>query len=109
MEEILLNSIIEELSKPENLKIIVKNVVNLQKEQMTNNSDLKYLINTKKQAQKALDNLVLAVEQGVVTKTTGQRIKELELQIEELERKIIIEQSNSSVSLTEEEIKNTIN
>lgn len=105
LEEFLLDAIISELEKPEILKAIVRNVLETQKELSNKNSAVENLINTKKQAKKALDNLVLAVEQGVVTKTTGQRIKELELQIEELEKQILLENTKTEYLLTEEDVK----
>lgn len=105
LEELLINAIVEELAKPETFKLLVKNVLQLQENQRKENSNLTNLVNAKIQAQKSLDNIVLAVEQGIITKTTGQRIKDLETQIEELEKQIMIEQSNSSSVLTEDEIK----
>ncbi len=105
LEELLLDSIVEELTKTETLKLLVKNVLNLQEEYKKKNVNLNNLVNAKNQAQKALDNIILAVEQGVITKTTGKRIKELERQIEELEKQIVIEQTNSNSYLSEEEIK----
>ena len=105
LEEILMNAIVEELAKPETLKLIVKNVLHLQEEHRKENSNLVGLVNAKIQAQKSLDNIVLAVEQGLITKTTGQRIKDLETQIEDLEKQIMVEKSNSCSVLTEDEIK----
>ena len=105
LEELLMNAIVEELAKPETFKLIIKNVLQLQENHKKENSNLTNLVNAKIQAQKSLDNIVLAVEQGLITKTTGQRIKDLETQIEELEQQIMIEQSNSSSVLTENEIK----
>ena len=105
LEELLINAIVEELAKPETFKLLVKNVLQLQENHKKENSILTSLVNAKIQAQKSLDNIVLAVEQGLITKTTGQRIKDLETQIEELEKQIMIEQSNSSSILTEDEIK----
>ena len=105
LEELLMNAIVEELAKPETFKLIVKNVLQLQEEHRKENSNLVGLVNAKIQAQKSLDNIVLAVEQGLITKTTGQRIKDLETQIEDLEKQIMVEKSNSCSVLTEDEIK----
>lgn len=105
IEDFLLDAIISELEKPEIMKMIVKSVLDTQKELIGKNPIIDTLIKTKKQAQKSLDNLVQAIEQGVITKTTGQRIKELETQIEELEKQILIEDTKTEYMLTEEDVK----
>jgi len=46
-----------------------------------------------------------AVEQGVVNKITNNRMKELEQQIEDIERQILVEQSNTSIKISEEDIR----
>ena len=104
IEDYLLDAIINELNKPETIKIIVEKVLEIQKENNGTNNVIENLNKLKNQAQKSLDNLIKAVELGVVTKTTSQRIKELENQIDELERQIVIEQSKQDYILTEDEI-----
>ena len=46
-----------------------------------------------------------AIEQGIINNTTNKRMTELEKQLEDLERQILIERSKLSVRITEEEIK----
>ena len=46
-----------------------------------------------------------AVEQGIINNTTNKRMKELETQIEELDRQIIIEKSKQTFKLTKEDFK----
>ena len=104
LEEFLLDAIITEISKPATLKLIVRKLLDEQKEIQGNNFALNNLIKNKNEAQKSLDNLVYAVEQGVITKTTGQRIKDIETQIESLEKEIMIEKSKTETILTEQDI-----
>lgn len=47
-----------------------------------------------------------AVEQVVINKTTNSRMKELEQQIEDIERQIFVERSKTSIKISEEDIRN---
>lgn len=104
LEEYLLNTIITELSKQKVQDQIVKKLMDLQNTPKTNTS-LNMLIKSKKQAETTLNNIMLAVEQGVVNKTTNNRMKELEQQIEDVERQILVERSKTSIKISEEDIR----
>ena len=53
----------------------------------------------------ALDNIVLAIEQGVINKTTNKRMIDLETRLEELEKEILIEKSKADIRISENQIK----
>ncbi len=46
-----------------------------------------------------------AVEQGIINNTTNKRMKELESQIEELDRQILIQRSKNSFKIAKEDIE----
>lgn len=104
LEVYLLNTIITELSKQKVQDQIVKKLMDLQNTPKTN-TNLNMLIKSKKQAETTLNNIMLAVEQGVVNKTTNNRMKELEQQIEDIERQILVERSKTSIKISEEDIR----
>lgn len=58
-----------------------------------------------KQVKTSLNNLLKAVEQGVINKTTNARIKELEVKEESLQKSILTEKNKSAIILTEKEIR----
>jgi hypothetical protein len=105
LEEFILNTIIEELSKPNNLKEIVNHLMEIQNDLLSHNSMLNILLKQQKQTQNSLDNVMRAIEQGIINNTTNKRMTELEKQLEDLERQILIERSKLSIRITEEEIK----
>lgn len=105
LEEIIISKIIEELQKPKNLNIIVDNVLQLQDNCIENNTKLKYLEKEIKHKQSQLNNIIKAIECGVVSKTTALRVKELETQIEELDKEILIEHNTQSFRISREEIE----
>lgn len=105
LEEFLLDAIISELEKPKTLDSIVQNLLEIQNSTHNTNTELNMLLKSKKQAETTLENIMRAIEQGIINKTTNKRMQELEEQIEEIERMIIIEKSKTTIKITEEEIR----
>ena len=105
LERFVLNAVVEHLSRQETLDEIVADVLRLQSEQEAVNSTLTMLQNEKTGVDKSIENLVSAIEKGVVTKTTTSRLHELERHQEELERQIRIEQSKAATKVTEKKVR----
>ena len=103
LEEYVLNILLNEFAKPKIQDQMVKILMDLQNTPKTN-SNLNMLIKTKKQTETTLNNIMSAVEQGVVNKTTNNRMKQLEQQIEDLERQILVERSKTTIKIPEEYI-----
>jgi len=109
LEEFILNNIIKKLNEPEIMDKLVKIILTTQEKQQSNHQELAILQRQKTQLENALENLVRAIEQGVITKTTTERIKTIESKIEALEQQIIIKQSESKTKLTEKTIREYYN
>ena len=73
------------------------------------NSFLTNLYKEKAETQNTLDNIMKAVEQGVVNNTTNKRMIELESKLEDIERQIIVEKSKTNFKLTKEDIVTYLN
>ena len=86
------------------MESIVNNILRVQNTQ-ANTTLLTSLLKEKKQAEFALENVLKAVEQGVINNSTNKRIKDLEKTIEELEKQILIENSKTNTKLTKEVIQ----
>ena len=69
------------------------------------NYALSLLLKEKNQSETALNNIMKAIEQGVINKTTNKRMKELEEKVEDLDIKIIKERIKLSEKVTEEDIR----
>ena len=98
LEEFIIDSIIQELSKPSVVNLITKKLLAIQEQESHTSSLLNILLKEQKQTENALNNLVSAIEQGIISNTTNKRLHELEKQI-------IIERNNEDVKLTEKDIK----
>ncbi len=105
-EDFILDSIISELSKPKILDEIIKKLLAIQGKETVECSTLAILKKKKKQTELALDNILQAIEQGVVNRTTNQRMKQLENEIDEIDRNILIEERKTDMILTEKDIRN---
>ena len=105
LENLIISTIVEELSKPITLNRITKGVLAEQELQISQNSTLKMLLREKNQVETALENVMSAIEQGVVTNTTTKRLKELEARAEELDRQILLEKSRNATRLSEADVR----
>ena len=105
LENIIIDEIICEISKPSVLEIIVAGILSEQEKQIAENNVMKILVRNKKQVETSVENMLSAIEKGVITNTTTQRLKELELKLEDLEKQILIEQNKSIVKITAADIR----
>ena len=105
LENLILSTVIDELSKPKTLDYIVSGLLAEQERFIKENSILNVLLREQKQIETSLANIMTAIEQGVITNTTTKRLKELEARQEELERQILIERSKNAVRVSAEEIR----
>ena len=105
IEDLVITTIIEKLSSPENIDRIVKELLQIQEQQIKENSILNVLIKQQRQVETALNNLICAVERGIISNTTNKRLHELEQQQEQIERQILIERSKQAVQLKESDIR----
>ena len=105
LENIVLDTIHKKLSNPKTLNDMIQHLLETQKRMLTETPILNMLKQELKDIEKALDNLVSALENGISSPTTNKRLHELEKRKEELSCKILIEQRKTAVLLTEKEIR----
>ena len=101
IEDIVINQTMQMIMKTDILTRLVDKLYELQNEE---NSDLIYLKDKQKRIQTSIDNLVKAIEQGIITPTTKERLQELESERESVEIAIAKEELNDH-RLTKEQIE----
>lgn len=105
LEKAVIETIVNALSTP-HIMVGLVNALLLEQQRLNGKSDiLNILLQEKKQTDKSLNNLVSAIEQGIISSTTNKRLHELEKRQAELETQIIIEKNKSAVTLTEKDIR----
>lgn len=109
LEDLVIKILIEQLNSPKTLDKIAKNILKVQESEDCGNTLLTSLNKEKYETQKILDNILKAVEQGVVNNTTNKRMTELEKKLEDIERQIIVEKSKTNFKLTKEDIVTYLN
>ena len=105
LEDLILTEIKKQLMKKSNLDIMIKHLMNIQQNKESNTM-LSMLEKEKKHAQTMLDNIVRAIEQGIMNGTTNKRMIELEKKLETIEREILIEKSKTDIEISENDLRN---
>ena len=77
----------------------------MQDSQIKESSMLNVLLHDKRKVENSLNNLVSAIEQGIISNTTNKRLHELEEQQSQLEKQILIERSKLAVKMSEQDIR----
>ena len=105
LENLVIDSTIEELSNPQNIASMVKALLEIQQRNLKVNSALSALQKELREIETAIDNTMRAIAQGVITKSTAQYLKSYEERQEEIAKLIAIEQSKETVIVSEKEIR----
>ena len=105
----VIETTIRVLDNPENIDLLVEKIFEANTTRVLQNATLPILEKEKAACQKAIDNLMKAVEQGITSKTTQKRLIELEEKLEDLDVKISIEESKGRIQISRQEIKKFIN
>ena len=109
LENFVIDILLKELNKPQTIEKMITNILNVQENMESGNSFLTSLYKEKTETQNTLNNIMKAVEQGVVNNTTNKRMIELENKLENIERQIIVEKSKTNFKLTKEDIVTYLN
>lgn len=105
LEKLVLDKIVSELNRPQIMNAIVANLMQIQELQAKEASALNMILKEKRQTDTALNNLMAAIEQGIISNTTNKRLHELESRLEELERQMLIEKSKLALQLSEDTVR----
>ena len=106
LEDTVINATVEMLKSEDNIRYITTSLFNLYKKESEDNSALKILVKQREEALKASDNMIKAIEQGIITEQTKTRLKELETTISRLDFEIDMEKQKNYAYLTYEDIEN---
>ena len=104
-ERLVLDTIITQLKEPELMDKLISAILEEQERRNRENSALLVMQREHRQNEIALDNIMKAIERGIMNNTTNKRMKELEARQEELERLILMEKSKQVRQFTEKEVR----
>ena len=107
LEQIVIDALTNEITKPENIALITDKVFELYCENQ-DGSDLHRYEKELAATNKAIKNILAAIEEGIFTPSTKQRLTELEEKKERIEQAITIESAREKNMLTKEDIERYI-
>ena len=105
LEDLVFVTTVDYILKPNVIQAVAEQVVSKFNSEITKTSTLGNLENELKAKEKAINALLAAIEQGIVTKSTKERLISLETQKEELESKISLEKARQIKPLEVDRVK----
>ena len=105
LERLVTDAILNILSSKENFSRLTQEITAQYQTKMNQSSILRVLEKQLAQTDKSLTNLLKAIEAGIFTDTTKNRLQELESEKRELQEKIIIEKSKEKCLLTQKDFE----
>ena len=96
VQDILIPSVIDE---------IAKNVTESFNKSLKENFEIKSLEKQKKLIENKIDNILKAIEEGVLTRTTKDRLMKYESEKEDIESRLVIEQNKSTKPIEFSQVK----
>ena len=104
IENIVINAISNMLNGSGTVQAISERIIKLHKKATSDNATLKVLQQNRDAAYKASRNLIKAVEQGIITDQTKERLTELEIEISQLDFEIQKEKNRKLPFLEQKDI-----
>jgi DNA invertase Pin-like site-specific DNA recombinase len=108
VEKMIIDATVGLLNTPENISKISEEIVKLHEQISREQSLLHLLTDERAQLQKTLDNVMKAIEEGIITPTTKSRMTELENSIAEINVKISAEENKLERTLKKDEVEKYI-
>ena len=104
IEDTVVKETVKHLYKEELLHEIAHTVYLYNKKTIEENDELNYLTRELQRVQKGIDNIVKAIEQGIITPSTKKRLEELETERDEIDALITQEELKQGALIDEEDI-----
>ncbi len=92
------------MNTPDNISFIADAVDAYHKKKVLDQSIMNLLLSEKAQLDKSIDNIMIAIEQGIITSTTKKRLADLENQRDDLVLKIHAEQCKLNNQINREDV-----
>ena len=108
LEQLIVDTTITVLDDPETIDLITDRIFEAHTQKLKETSVLNILETERNKLRKALNNMLDAVAQGIITSSTKQRIEEIEAALEIAEGKVLAEKAKNQVQITPADIKRFI-
>lgn len=92
------------LDNPDSVNFIAEQIIAEREKILKDNSVINILEQERRELTKAIDNILLAIEKGIITNSTKQRLNELEDKLNTVKCKIAVEENETKFILTKQDI-----
>ena len=104
MENVVIQAIMTLFDNDNMIESFANKIIEVNAKRLKDQSILKILQGEQDKIIKAKHNIIVAIEQDIITASTKERLQELELQQEELSAKIVIEEFKVKTTITKDDI-----
>ena len=104
IEDLVVQAILEAFGSPELIAKIAERVIKAHEKRKEQNTVLNMLEKEAAQVQKGINNILDAMENGMVSPAIQKRLEKLETRLEELQNRIYIEQANMKLKTTKADV-----
>lgn len=104
LEQIVIDTTLNVFCDTTTVFDLAEKIIQRHETRMAENSVLHILEREQKETQRAIDNIMDAMEKGIITSSTKSRLTKLEARLEEIEIKIIKENAKEKASMKREDI-----
>jgi len=108
IEKLVLELTVKVLDKPKTLEPLIDKIFELNESRSQTNSALLILQKELSTCQRFIDNIMRAMEEGIITATTKDRLRELEEQKENLKARLLVEDSKARIKITKQDVQKFI-
>lgn len=102
LEELVINVTVEMFQQENNLELIADEIMKIFKDKKKEHSVISLLTSELQNTQRAIENLLTAIQQGIITTSTKSRLVEMEEKAEELKTQITKEQAKLENRISKE-------
>lgn len=106
IEDKVINEIVALLNSEEKIDFLATQLFEYHKNNSMQNANLKVLEQRRKEVYKASQNIIKAIEQGIITDMTKERLSQLETELVQLDIEITKERHKDHSLITKEEVEN---
>lgn len=108
LEQVVMKAILKTFENDDTINKFADKILIANEKRIKEQSILNILLQEQDKIIKAKNNILSAIEQGIITNTTKSRLEELEIKQEEIAQKIIIEQTKVKMILSRDDITSHI-
>ena len=104
LENLVVDTTCQILNDPATINMVADKILDAHQKRLKDQSIMRILLKEQSDVAKSINNIMSAIEKGIITNSTKQRLDELETLREEIAAKITVEQTKQTIQLTKEEI-----